>query len=67
MQRREAVMPARSPLEALLARGDDDAFDYLADCLTGRREIKPDEAPPLAPFAGDDRDRPKRDLAEVEG
>jgi tRNA-dihydrouridine synthase 3 len=68
MQRREAVMPARSPLEALLARGDDNAFDYLADCLTGRREIVPDEAPPLPPaFAGDDRDRPKRDLAEVEG
>jgi hypothetical protein len=68
MQRREAVMPARSPLEALLARGDDNAFEYLADCLTGRREIVPDEAPPLTPaFAGDDRDRPKRDLAEVEG
>jgi len=68
MQRREAVMPARSPLEALLARSDEPAFDYLADCLADHREIDPAVVPPAAPHSvGDDRDRRRPDIAEVEG
>jgi tRNA-dihydrouridine synthase 3 len=67
MQRRADAMPARSPLEALLARGDEQAFDYLADCLTHSREIAADIAPPAAPQeVGDHRDR-QPDLAQVEG
>jgi hypothetical protein len=68
MQRREAAMPARSPLEALLARSDEQAFDYLADCLAHHREIAPDDTPPAVPrLVGDDRDRRRSDAAEVEG
>jgi tRNA-dihydrouridine synthase 3 len=66
MQRREAAMPARSPLEQLLARADEQAFDYLADCLTHRREIDTNSAPPALPVARDQRER-RPDVAEVEG
>jgi tRNA-dihydrouridine synthase 3 len=67
MQRREAIMPPRSSLEALLARSDDQAFDYLADCLTDHRQIDPDHAPLAAPIVGDNRDRHRSDVAQVEG
>lgn len=68
MQRREAAIAPRSPLEALLARGDEQAFDYLADCLTCEREVSPAAAPEAAPtHVGDDRDRPRIEMAEVEG
>jgi len=68
MQRREAAMPARSPLEALLARGDEQAFDYLADRLAAGDAIEPDEVPAAAPRAlGDDRDRRQAEAADVEG
>lgn len=68
MQRREAAMPARSPLEALLARGDEPAFDYLADCLAGGHDVDPAGAPPpLPPAVGDARDRRRAEAAEVEG
>jgi tRNA-dihydrouridine synthase 3 len=67
MQRRADAMPARSPLEELLARGDEQAFDYLADCLTHRREIAAHIAPPAAPsVARDHRDR-HSDAVQVEG
>ena len=46
LQVREHSAHARTPLEALLARGDLAAHDYLADCLTLQREIDPDAAPP---------------------
>jgi tRNA-dihydrouridine synthase 3 len=46
MQRRELTAAARSPLEALLARDDDPALDYLADSLAIDREILVDHAPP---------------------
>ena len=68
MQRRENIRPARSPLEALLGRNDEQAFDYLADCLADHREIDPAGAPAAVPArAGDDRDRRTPDVAEVEG
>ena len=68
MQRRDAQVSARSRLEGLLARGDEQAFDYLADCLTDERELIVDEAPaPLPIYTGDDRDRPRVETAGVEG
>ena len=68
MQRRESVVAARTPLEALLAREDEQAFDYLADCLLHGRDIGPGVAPPpLAVDAIDDRHRGRDELAEVEG
>ncbi len=45
MQEREELFAARSELEALLARNDEAAHAYLADCLLeGRR---PDSPPPV--------------------
>ena len=45
MQVREPMTFARSPLEALLARGDDAALDWLADRLLARDDVGPAEAP----------------------
>jgi hypothetical protein len=45
MQVREPMTFARSPLEALLARGDDTALDWLADRLLARDGVVPAEAP----------------------
>ena len=45
LQVREPDGAAPTPLEQLLARGDDAARDYLADCLTFQREIDPLQAP----------------------
>jgi len=42
MQTRESGGFARSPLEALLARSDDTALDYLADALIAGRTCDPD-------------------------
>ena len=68
MQHREASFVARSPLEALLARDDEQAWDYLADCLVMGRDVAVDAAPPPRPTdVGDDRDRPRTDLTDVEG
>ena len=66
MQHRETAVP-RSSLEALLARNDDAAFDYLADCLVMERAIEPDRAPAPAPVTDDDRRQPAADAQEVEG
>jgi len=47
MQHRET--PAvRSPLEALLARSDDAALDYVAECLLQEVALEPDAAPALS-------------------
>jgi tRNA-dihydrouridine synthase 3 len=45
MQHRESGFTPRSALEALLARDDEAAFDYLADCLVKSEAIDPDRAP----------------------
>lgn len=46
MQVREGHMPDATPLDALLARTDDAAHDYLADRLVREEDIVPGEAPP---------------------
>ena len=66
MQQREDGIP-RSSLEALLARNDDVAFDYLADCLVMERAVEPDRAPAPAPATDDDRRQTVADAQEVEG
>jgi tRNA-dihydrouridine synthase 3 len=51
MQARESAWPARSPLEALLARHDDAALDYLADELLRDGDCA---NPPAADAAAED-------------
>lgn len=46
MQVREPTRPARTPLEALLARADAAAHEYLADALVARAPVDPAGAPP---------------------
>jgi tRNA-dihydrouridine synthase 3 len=41
MQERDAVFVPRTPLEALLARGDETAHEYLTDRLVRQEEIEP--------------------------
>lgn len=60
LQGRETGAHPQTPLEALLARPDAAAHDYLADCLAGEREIDPAAAP--AQVAA-----PEREFAETEG
>lgn len=60
LQVRECEPAGLTPLGALLARRDDAAHDYLADCLTYEREIEPADAPP--PVAARERE-----LAAAEG
>jgi tRNA-dihydrouridine synthase 3 len=71
MQRRAAAMSGRTPLEALLARSDEAAWDYLADRLTLDQAIDPSDAPaPAAPSSTADDDRravAMADAIEVEG
>jgi tRNA-dihydrouridine synthase 3 len=52
MQTRESLDFMRSPLEALLARHDDVALEWLADRLTARDPVDPASAP--APAAAPD-------------
>jgi tRNA-dihydrouridine synthase 3 len=65
IQMRESRTFARSPLEALLARGDGAALDWLADRLVRREEVPPAEAPlpGEAPAAGAAADHDE----EIEG
>ena len=49
LQTRESMAFVRSPLEALLARGDDAALDWLTERLLLREAISPEEAPPPGP------------------
>ena len=44
----------------ILARTDDAAHDYLADCLTFEREIEPESTPAKA-------ERPEPEFVEAEG
>lgn len=67
MQHREGATMMRSPLEALLARNDEPAFDYLADRLVAGERINPSQAPDPVPGTRDARERPLRDTADVEG
>jgi tRNA-dihydrouridine synthase 3 len=46
LQQREASFVPRNPLEALLFRSDEAAFDYLTDALVEGAPIDPDAAPP---------------------
>jgi tRNA-dihydrouridine synthase 3 len=46
MQHREGAAVVQSPLEALLARADEAALDYLTDCLLHERALVPGSAPP---------------------
>ena len=46
MQARNDASFARSPLEALLARGDDAGLDWLADRLIADDDVDPEQAPP---------------------
>jgi tRNA-dihydrouridine synthase 3 len=60
IQVREREQHHDTPLDAFLARADEAAHDYLADCLTFEREIDPGAAPrPI--------DTAARELTEVEG
>ena len=45
IQIREREWHYPTPLDAFLARTDDAAHEYLADCLTFEREIDPSAAP----------------------
>jgi tRNA-dihydrouridine synthase 3 len=64
MQQRDASLRERSPLEALLARGDEAGMDYVTDRLISERDLDPTTAPSPAPTAL----TPSRsDLVEVEG
>ncbi len=60
MQERESQPFARTPLEALFARADDAAHDYLADALVTGGPIDPNAAPP--PTTAE-----HAELAETEG
>jgi tRNA-dihydrouridine synthase 3 len=51
MQQREAAPVVRSPLEALLARSDDAALDFVTDRLLAAAALDPAAAPPLAAAA----------------
>lgn len=53
MQERAAYLAPRSPLEALLARADAAAHEWLADRFIARDEIVPEAAPPIPPTADD--------------
>jgi tRNA-dihydrouridine synthase 3 len=60
IQVREREMHHASALDAFLARTDEAAHEYLADCLTFEREIVPQAAPARA-------DRPEAEFVEAEG
>lgn len=63
MQEREGSMGVRTPLEALLARRDDGAIQWLADRLLASDDVDPAEAP-AATSSADER---SPDMLEVEG
>jgi tRNA-dihydrouridine synthase 3 len=60
LQVRESGRHHATPLDALLARTDEAAHEYLADCLTFEREIDPSAAPQPIDVAA-------KELTEVEG
>lgn len=66
LQTREEDLNLRTPLEALLARADGTAHDYLTDCLVHEREIDPAQAPEPVVVESRGRDRDP-ELVETEG
>ena len=60
IQVRERESHHATALDALLARTDETAHDYLADCLTFEREIECEAAPAKA-------ERPEAEFVEAEG
>ena len=60
LQVRDTSVHHASPLDALLARADDAALDYLADCLTFEREVDADSPPVKA-------DAHEQEFVEAEG
>ena len=60
IQIRERESHYATALDAFLARTDDAAHEYLADCLTFEREIEPEAAPARA-------ERPEPEFVEAEG
>lgn len=46
MQERDGAFEPRTPLEALLARADNEAHDYVTECLVAEQAVEPDLAPP---------------------
>ena len=60
IQVREREMHHASPLDAFLARTDEAAHEYLADCLTFEREIVPEAVPART-------DRQEAEFVEAEG
>jgi hypothetical protein len=45
MQSRDGTFDARSPLEALLARADEPAIEYVLACLLRSEPVEPAAAP----------------------
>jgi hypothetical protein len=60
LQVRESIHQLATPLDALLARTDEAAHEYLADCLAFEREIDVNAAP--APGSA-----PELEFVEAEG
>ena len=60
IQVREREPHHATALDAFLARTDDAAHDYLADCLTFEREIEPESTPAKA-------EHPEPEFVEAEG
>ena len=60
LQVRDSMLHDGSALDALLARADEAALDYLADCLTFERDVEPASAPRQA-------DAHEREFVEAEG
>lgn len=64
MQERAAHVAPRSPLEALLARAEPEIHQWIADRLIAGDDLRPDEAPVVAPIESRDaRDRPRETVA----
>jgi tRNA-dihydrouridine synthase 3 len=64
MQRRDDAIREMTPLEALLARGDDAGMDYVTDRLVADGELDPDLAPSCSP---PDLAAGRGEVVEVEG
>jgi tRNA-dihydrouridine synthase 3 len=60
LQVRDSTLHHGGALDALLARADEVALDYLADCLTFERDVDPASAPQKA-------DAHEREFVEAEG
>lgn len=61
MQQRAEAQSCRGPLDALLARSDADAVDYLTDALTMDGVVDPDDVPGILSISRD------QEIADVQG